>query len=122
MMDLLRHSIAVVRDVPTGAPLDPDGEDRGRVTRAPETVGTYRGLIQPKSARERAAWTQTDAAMVTHRIYLEAAALGNVDTDCRLVKAGGNDPDLDGTYRVGFVGNAAGWGHHVEIDAERLDA
>lgn len=119
---LLRHSIDVVGDVVSGT-LDPDGEDWGHPGVTPTVLGTYRGLIQPKTAREVASTTGTDANVGAFRVYLERAALElPVDTDMRLVKSGDPDPDLDGTYQVTYVGNAAGFGHHAEIVATRLEA
>lgn len=119
--DLLRHELEVVTESLTGAPLATDGEDRGHRARTATVVGTFHGLIQPRTARERLSWNGVDTSIGTHRIYLEAAAIGQVDTDMVVVKAGGLDPDLDGTYKIGFVGNAAGWGHHLELDATRQD-
>lgn len=118
---LLRHELEAVGDVSSGI-LDPNGDDRGHPS---TTVGSFwigRGLVQPRSARERASVLSSDVSIGTHRIYLEGAAIGFVDTDMRIVKSGGLDPDLDGTYRIiGEVANAAGFGHHLEIAAERID-
>lgn len=117
---LLRHSLVRVSDVPS-AVLDPDGEDRGHRATTATDGATYRGLIQPRSARERASVASSDVNIGTHRIYLEASALGVVDVDDRLRKdAVAPDADLAGTYRIVAIANAAGQGHHLEIDAELI--
>ena len=117
---LLRHSIEVRWDVVTGTP-DPDGEDRGHPATTDTLVGTFAGLVQPRTARERAVATRDDASIGTYRIYLEAGAIGVVDEDARLVKVGAFADDLNGAYRiVGEVANASGMGHHLEVAAERV--
>ena len=121
MIGLLRHTLEVVSLVASGS-LDSDGEDRGHLTRTPTVLATYRGLIQPKRARERVSVAGTDTNVSTHRIYIEGAALElPVDSDMRIRKVGTVDADLNGDYLVDFVGNAAGYGHHIEIDATRTD-
>jgi len=121
MIGLLRHDLEVVGLVASGT-LATDGEDRGHLATTETVLGTFRGLIQPKSARERVSVSGTDANLSTHRIYLEGAALAlPVDSDMRIRKAGTVDADLNGDYLIDFVGNAAGYGHHIEIDATRLD-
>lgn len=122
MNGLLRHELEVIGDIASGT-LDPDGEDRGHLPKTATVLGTYRGLIQPKSARERASVAGVDANIGTHRIYLERAALElPVDSDMRVRKSGDPDADLNGEYRLFFVGNAAGFGHHAELDAEKVTA
>lgn len=122
MISLLRHSIEVIVDV-AGGVLDPDGEDRGHLATTELVIGPFRGLVQPRSARERASVASADVSIGSHRVYLERAAIGAVDSDMRLRKVGDPDPDLNGTYRIeGEVANAAGMGHHLEVAAERVDA
>ena len=118
---VLRHRLEV-RALIVSAALAADGEDRGHPTRTGTLLGTFAGLVQPRSARERASASGRDVSIGSHRIYLEAGALAlPVDTDMHVVKIGTVDPDLNGTYRVLAAGNAAGQGHHVEIDAERTE-
>ena len=119
MIDLLRHELEVVWLVAGGA-LDPEGADYGGPAATATVVGTYRGLIQPKSARERASVLGNDVAIGDFRIYLEMPAIDVVTQDALIRKTGDPDPDLDGDYRILFVGNAAGWGHHIELDAQRI--
>jgi hypothetical protein len=118
--DLLVHTVELRRSVPGGT-LDPEGEDRGHLATTDTLVGTYLGLVQPRTARERANATRDDASIGTHRIYLEASAIGVVTSDDYLRKTGTFADDLNGDYRiVGEVANAAGMGHHLEVAAERV--
>lgn len=120
--DLLRHSIVLVRDGSPAA-LDPEGDDRGHPATTPADVATYAGLIQPRDARERLSVAGNDVNVGTHRIYLEAAAIGVVDVDDRLRKeATAPGADLAGEYRIVGIANAAGMGHHLEVDAELIRA
>lgn len=119
---LLRHSIVLVRDGSPAA-LDAEGDDRGHPGTTPSDVATYAGLIQPKTARERLSVAGSDVNVGSHRIYLEAAAIGSVDVDDRLRKdATAPDADLAGEYRIVAIANAAGMGHHLEVDADLIRA
>lgn len=111
-----RHTLAVVRQNHSGS-LDAEGADLGVPTGAERVSDPFVGLIQPKSARERAATTGEGSNVGTFRIYVPVRDLGPDDI---LRKSGSPEPDLNGDYRVLFVGNAAGMGHHLEVDADRL--
>lgn len=119
MIDLLRHDLLVVVFT-SGGVLDPEGADSGHPAGAEVVLGPYRGLVQPRSARERASASGRDVNVGDFRIYLEGPAIEVVDADVVIRKTADPDPDLDGDYRVLFVGNAAGMGHHLELDADRL--
>lgn len=119
MIDLLHHSLEVLRFVP-GPTLDPEGEDLGHPAGTEIVAGTFRGQIQPISARERASAAGRDASVGTYRIFLEPAAIGVVTPDSVISKSGAPDADLDGRYSVVVVRNAAGIGHHLELDANRI--
>lgn len=114
------HAVTVVGDV-AGGSLDPDGEDRGHLATTVATFFAGAGWIQPRSARERASVLATGVSIGTHRIYLDASAVGLVDADMTVVKAGTPGADLNGSYRIREVRNAAGVGHHMELDADRID-
>ncbi len=111
-----RHSLVVVRQDHSGT-LDAEGADLGIPTGAERVSAPFVGLIQPKSSRERAIPTGEGASVGAFRIYTPVRDLGPNDV---LRKSGDPEPDLNGDYRVLFVGNAAGMGHHYEIDADRL--
>ena len=119
--DLLRHTIAVVNPNGTPGTLDPEGGDYGKPAGGETVRGTFAGLVQPRSGRERLAIAASGLAVGTYRIFLEEAAIGVVDPDDVLRKSGDPESDMNGDYRiVGEVANAAGFGHHLEIDAERI--
>lgn len=114
------HRLVRVSDVPSGS-LDPDGEDRGHPATTATDGATYAGWIQPRSSREVASVASDGVNIGSHRIYLEPAALAVLDVDDRLRKdATEPGADLAGTYRIIAIRNAAGVGHHVEIDADRI--
>lgn len=115
-----RHTLAVVRHTHSGpgAPaLDAEGADLGVPTGAERVSDPFAGLIQPRTARERATATGEGANVGDFRIYLPVRDLGPADV---LRKSGDPDADLNGDYRIVFIGNAAGMGHHLEVDADRL--
>lgn len=115
---LFRHELELYGWIAAGG-LDPDGDDRGHPVATRTLLGTFSGLVQPRSARERVSVPGVDANIGTHRIFVERAALElPVDSDMEVQKVGTVDPDLNGAYRLNAVGNAAGQGHHVEIDAD----
>lgn len=114
----LRHELSIVVFVDDGT-LDPEGADLGHPVGTTLVVGPFAGRIEPKSARERASSVGRDVNVGDYRIFLEAGAIGAVDADMVVRKAGGLDTDLDGDYSIAFVGNAAGAGHHLELDANR---
>lgn len=121
MIDLFRHELEIVLELADDPEtLDPEGADYGTPASSEVVAATVRGLIQPRSARERASIAGNDVAIGSYRGFLEIAAIDSVTQDAIIRKSGDPDADLDGDYRVLFVGNAAGWGHHVELDLERI--
>lgn len=118
MIDLLHHSLDVVWFV-AGPTLDPEGEDLGHPAGSELVAGTVRGQIQPISARERASALGRDVNVGLYRIFLEPAAIDIVDADVVIRKSGSPNENLDGDYRVVLVRDAAGIGHHLELDANR---
>lgn len=121
ILEVLTHSLEVVRSS-YSAP-DAEGADYGHGTESTSVVGTYRGLIQPRSAKDRATSTSEGANVGAFRGFLEAGAIGNVGPDDVVRKAAvAPGADLAGDYRILFVGNAAGRDHHLELDLERVEA
>lgn len=119
-----RHRVRVVRQTHSGAgapSLDAEGDDLGVPSGSERVSDPIPALIQPKSARERAAPTGEGANVGNFRIYLPIVDVGPDDVLRKDSGTNGDpDADLDGDYRILFVGNAAGMGHHLEVDVDRL--
>lgn len=112
--DRMRHRLAIVR-----TPLDFDEADldaMGQPARGTAVVTEVRGLIQPKNAREVALSTESGAGLSDHTIYL----LPSADvTGADYIRF---DPDDGRHYNVTGVRDAAGIGHHLEVDARLVKA
>jgi hypothetical protein len=117
------HLVEIVADFVVG-PLDPEGGDRGHPSTVEAVVDVIPGWIQPKGSRERASVRSDDVNVGSHRIYLDAVAIPIVDEDMRLrhdsVANGDGHANLDGTYRIVGLQDAAGVGHHLAVDADRI--
>ncbi len=108
----LIHSLAILRGTVTDDPLTND--ENNQPTRSPDAVlDTVRGLVQPKSVREVAQLNQAGAVVSDHTIYL-------YPTDLREADRIRFDPDDGRRYEVRGVRDAAGIGHHLEVDAEMV--
>lgn len=116
----LPHRVSIVRTVAVLDDADqPILDDYGQPTTATDTLATdVRAGIQPKNAREVAALSQAGAAVSSHTIYLLPIDVSTADV---IVHDPGNCPmrtDLPSqTYEVDTVPDAAGAGHHLEINA-----
>lgn len=78
------------------------------------TLATVPGLVQPKSVREMVQLNESGAVLSTHTAYLRPTTITAAD---RLRIAAG---PMAGTYLVDGIRDAAGLGHHLEIDCHRL--
>jgi hypothetical protein len=107
----LLHSLAVVRTARDGTP-----DEWGQPTPGtPTVVATFRGLIQPKSAREIALISQAGAEVSDHTLF------------CRPLDIRGGDyvrfdPDDGRRYEVLTVPDVAGLGHHLECALRMVEA
>ncbi len=108
---MLRHSLAILRSTVTDDPLTND--ENNQPTRVEALLATVRGLVQPKSVREVAQLNQAGAVVSDHTIYL-------YPTDLREADRIRFDPDDGRRYEVRGVRDAAGIGHHLEVDAEMV--
>jgi hypothetical protein len=119
---VLSHRVSVVTRV---AVLDDEGEplldDDGQYVTA-EQVREIAADIQPKSGKEVTAPHQAGAAISTHTIY-------TTDLDVRPSDAIEHDPETCPRqprdlpfwrFELEFNGDAAGRGHHLEIDARLI--
>jgi hypothetical protein len=114
----LNHRVSIVRRVSSG-------EDAyGQPIVSEETIASdVAASIQPRSGRDAASVPSAGAAVSDHRIYLVPRDITTADTilhaqaDCPVTN------DLpDGWYELSSVPDAAGGGHHLELEARRVDA
>lgn len=108
----LVHQLVIERAAPT-VPPTVDEWNNPIVTWA--TQATVAGLVQPKRAREVAQLNETGAVRATHTIYLRPTDLTEADR-IRVVVG------PPGTYELDGIRDAAGLGHHLEIDAHTVVA
>jgi hypothetical protein len=113
--DRLNHVVHLERDETTGTE-----DDYGHAVTAPATGEDFRANIQPKSAREVALLSQAGAAIgdwtifTLPRLIVPADKVIHDSSTCPVAEAA----DLpDATFELTGVRNAAGLGHHLEIDA-----
>jgi hypothetical protein len=115
---LLDHRVSVVTRVAIvdeeGAPVH-DHEGQVMTTDRTRLVAV---AIQPKAAREVTAPHQAGAPISTHTIFATDLDIRAADALIHDPEACGKTRDLPfGQYELTGVGDAAGRGHHVEIDA-----
>lgn len=104
----LLHEIVIER------PTDGAVDEYNQPTTTYATLATVRGLVQPKSVREIAQLNQAGATVSTHTIYLRPTEIQPSD---RVMVAAGA---MAGTYEIDGVRDAAGLGHHYELDCRMV--
>lgn len=87
-------------------------DEYGQPSQTYSTLATVSGLVQPKSYREVALTSQAGAVVSTHTIFMRPTDLQEAD---RIVYGGAR-------YEVTGVRDAAGIGHHYEVDARLVGA
>jgi len=103
----LRHTL-VIKRATAGGTVD----DYGQPVVAETTVASVKGLVQPRSAREVALASQAGAAIGTYVGYMRPLA-GLTARDWI---------EVDGVrYDVLGVSDAAGIGHHLELNLRKVD-
>lgn len=116
---LLDHRVHIVRRV--------DGVDDsyGQPTQTDEIGETFAAAIQPKSVREVVAISQAGAAIGDYTIFLAPRLLTEADVIVHDT-ATCPKPDVadfaDCRFEVTGVRNAAGIGHHLEVDVRLTGA
>jgi hypothetical protein len=109
----LIHSLLIVRHtVQTDVNGDPLLDENGMPLTTDSTTAV-KGLVQPKSAREVALISQGGAVVSDHTIYM-------LPTDITAADLITFDPDDGRAYEIRGVRDAAGIGHHLEIDARMV--
>lgn len=113
---LLTHRVAIVSARETGAE-----DEYGRPVTIPHTVVDVAAAIQPKTAREMAAISEAGAALGDWTIYTLPRAINagehivHDSSDCPVPESA----DIpDARFELVGVRNAAGLGHHLELDAK----
>lgn len=113
----LTHTVTIVRTATSG---DPDDDDEfGQPVFTESTLATVRAAIQPKTEREIALTTQAGASVSDHRIYLLPTDLTTADAIVHDAQDCPMRPDLpDARFEITGVPDAAGLGHHLEVEAK----
>ena len=105
----LIHSLVIERATPGAV------DEYNQPTLTWTTLATVPGLVQPKRAREVAQLNETGAVRATHTIYLRPTDVTEADR-IRVVTG------PPGTYQLDGIRDAAGLGHHLEIDCSTVVA
>lgn len=114
---MLTHRVSIVRDVPTGS-LD---AQRHETVAATTIASAVPAAIQPTSDRERA--QQADAGVVASdfTVFLRHRSLTDQDRIVHVAASCPMAPDLpDATYLVRGIRDAAGLGHHLEVNVTTI--
>lgn len=121
LQSLLTHTVTIQRFSSSGNPANDD--EYGQPVRTPSTLATVKAAIQPKSDREIALTTQAGAALSDYRIYLMPRDITTADAIVHDARDCPMRPDLpDARFELVGVPDAAGLGHHLEVDAKLVEA
>lgn len=101
----LIHSLAIERATPGAV------DEYNQPTSTYATVATVAALVQPKSGREVAQLNEAGPTKGLYRVFMRPTDVTEGD---HLVTATGE------VYEIGFVADAAGLGHHLELDCDRV--
>jgi hypothetical protein len=101
----LIHGLVIERATP-GA----EDPETGQPALTYAILAAVPGLIQPKRVRETELQSQAGAVTSTHTIYMRPTDLQEADRIRR-------EPDDGVRYEITGVRDAAGIGHHLEVDA-----
>lgn len=106
---LLIHALAIERAT-SGAE-----DEYGQPARTYATLATFRGRIEPKSAREVAALSGAGAVISDHTLYARPRDLRESDR-IRF------DPADGQLFEITGIRDPAGAGHHLTVDLTRIKA
>lgn len=111
---LLRHRVAIIRQVPVLDAGEPTYDDRGQPITEPVTIqAEWRCRIEPKTAREVAQLSQAGPVVADHTIFGRPTDLATGDA---LLATDGR------AFEVMPINDAGGAGHHLEVDVRRIAA
>jgi hypothetical protein len=97
-------------------------DDYGQAARTYATLATVKGLPQPKSLREQAAVHQAGSVIGDWTVFLNPTDITEADRIVHDPAVCGHANDLPaGIFEPTGVRNAAGVGHHLEVDARLVD-
>jgi hypothetical protein len=118
--DRLIHDLVIERPEHLMAGGEEDLDELGQPLREFVQLETVKGLPQPKSAQERSLISQAGVALSDYTVYLFPTDLTSADrirhtASACPVPAPGDLPDAIFEL-VGAPRNAAGVGHHFEVD------
>lgn len=119
--DLLTHRVTLIRRVAVLEGGMPILDEDGHAERTERRTAGVAAAIQPLSSRERAAQHQAGVTVSTHRIYTVDHAITSADVIEHDPVTCPQTPDLPAArYEVNATPDAAGLGHHLEIDATEI--
>ena len=101
----LIHEVAIERST------DGAVDEYNQPTQVFAALATVPALVQPKSGRELAQLNEAGPVKGTYRVFMRPTDVTEGD---HLVTAAGE------VYEIGFVANAGGVSHHLELDATRV--
>lgn len=109
----LTHTVTILRATGSGV-----FDDYGHETSTPSESAALKAAIQPRTEREQALLSQAGAAVSDHVIYMYPADLSTADAIYHDAAECPVENDLPTSrYEVIGVPNAAGLGHHLEVEA-----
>lgn len=118
---LLTHRVTLVRRAAVLEGGRPVLDEDGHVQHAEQRTSGIAAAIQPLTSRERASQHQAGLTVSTHRIYAVGLRVTTADAIDHDPDACPQEPDLPAVrYELNGVADAAGIGHHLEIDATEI--
>lgn len=112
--DRLIHDLVVERATEGPATPGTPEYDYNQTVQTWATLAEVRGLVQPKTAREVAQLNEAGAVVSTFTIYLRPTEIQPAD---RLRM----EPDDGRRWEIDGIRDAAGLGHHLEVDARLVE-
>jgi hypothetical protein len=120
--DQLTHRVSLVRRAAVMESGEPVLDEDGHIQYAERRTPGVDVAIQPLSTKERAAQHQAGVTVSSHRIYaLVNPPITSADAIDHDPEACPMSPDLPAVrYEINGVEDAAGLGHHLEINATEI--
>lgn len=114
----LTHTVTVVRDIDSGAE-----DDYGQPISTPTVVATPKAAIQSRSEQEQDVTSQAGASIADFTIFtlpIDVTTADSISHDPATCPMTDDLPEL--TFEIEGIRNAAGLGHHLEIEARAVNA